>query len=150
MLSTPLHELIPVLQVSVGPVILISGVGLLLLTLTNRFGRAIDRSRQLVQELKTLPETERQPVARQVEILYRRALVIRLSITMAATSVLLVSVLIIALFLAALLKLETGVLISAFFVCSMVALTVSLGAFLQDIHLSLTALKLELGRQTPD
>ena len=40
--STPLHELIPVLQVAIGPVILISGVGLLLLTLTNRFGRIID------------------------------------------------------------------------------------------------------------
>jgi hypothetical protein len=30
--STPVQELIPVLQVAIGPVILISGVGLLLLT----------------------------------------------------------------------------------------------------------------------
>jgi hypothetical protein len=35
--------MIPVLQVAIGPVILISGVGLLLLTLTNRYGRTIDR-----------------------------------------------------------------------------------------------------------
>ena len=44
MLSTPLHELIPVLQVAIGPVILISGISLLLLTLTNRFARTIDNT----------------------------------------------------------------------------------------------------------
>ena len=44
-------ELVPVLQVAVGPVILISGVGLLLLTMTNRFGRIIDRSRILAAQL---------------------------------------------------------------------------------------------------
>jgi len=50
--STPVSELIPVLQVAIGPVILVSGVGLLLLTLTNRYGRTIDRSRQPARELR--------------------------------------------------------------------------------------------------
>ncbi len=59
MSSTPLHELIPVLQVAVGPVILISGVGLILLSLTNRFGRAVDRSRQLAQEMRRPTEANR-------------------------------------------------------------------------------------------
>ena len=36
---------IPTLQTAIGPVILISGVALLLLTMTNRLGRAIDRAR---------------------------------------------------------------------------------------------------------
>src|SRR5688572_19515401 len=48
----PLNEIVPVLQVAIGPVILISGVGLLLLTMTNRLGRAIDRARSLVRELR--------------------------------------------------------------------------------------------------
>ena len=34
-----LNQMFPVLQVAIGPVILISGVGLLLLTMTNRLGR---------------------------------------------------------------------------------------------------------------
>ena len=38
---TSLEKIIPMLQVAIGPVILISGVGLLLLTMTNRLGRAI-------------------------------------------------------------------------------------------------------------
>ena len=54
--ATPLREPIPVLQVAIGPVILISGIGLLLLTLTNRYGWTIDRSRQLVRELRELAD----------------------------------------------------------------------------------------------
>ena len=46
---TTLEQIIPELRDAIGPVILISGVGLLLLTMTNRRGRAIDRARQKIQ-----------------------------------------------------------------------------------------------------
>ena len=46
-----LTQLVPILQLAIGPVILISGVGLLLLTLTNRFGRMLDRSRAIIHEV---------------------------------------------------------------------------------------------------
>jgi hypothetical protein len=42
-----LSTLIPTLQLAVGPVILISGIGLLLLSMTTRFGRTIDRTREI-------------------------------------------------------------------------------------------------------
>ncbi len=147
--AKPLSELIPVLQVAVGPVILISGVGLLLLTLTNRFGRAVDRSRQLFRELREATGPDRQRLAGQVDILYRRARLIRLSITLAAISVLLASVLIIVLFLTALLKLEVGLFISLLFIGCLLSLIGSLGAFLREINLSLGALKLELTYPKP-
>ena len=142
--SIPLNQLIRVLQVAIGPVILISGVGLLLLTLTNRFGRAVNRSRQLGREMKNSGEADRAVLGGQVEILYRRARLIRLSIIMAALSVLLVAVLIIALFLSALMKLEVGATITLLFIGCMGTLIVSLIAFIRDIQLSLKALKLEL------
>ncbi len=141
---TRIRELIPVLQEAIGPVILISGVGLLLLTLTNRFGRAVDRSRQLAKQMKEAAEAERPRLARQVEILYRRAGLIRLAITMGAVSLLLTAVLIISLFVSALLKLEAGLIIIILFTCCLLALVVSLVAFIKEIHLSLVALKLEL------
>lgn len=147
--TTPLRELIPVLQVAIGPVILISGVGLLLLTLTNRFGRAVDRSRQLAREMRDLADSDRQRLAGQVDILYRRARLIRLAIALAAVSVLLAAVLIIALFLTALLQLEVGLLISLVFIGCMVSLIICLGAFIREINLSLAALKLELGYDRP-
>ena len=59
MLPSHLDQILPELRDAIGPVILISGVGLLLLTMTNRLGRAIDRSRQLKQELATRTGHER-------------------------------------------------------------------------------------------
>jgi len=146
---TSVRELIPVLQVAIGPVILISGVGLLLLTLTNRYGRTIDRARQLVGELRELAGSDRERLEGQIKILYRRARLIRLSITLAAVSLLLASVLIIVLFLTALWRLEVAMLISLLFIGSMASLIVSLGAFIRDLNLSLMALKMELGYQKP-
>jgi hypothetical protein len=140
----PVQQLIPVLQIAIGPVILISGVGLVLLSLTNRFGRAIDRSRQLGREMREAGSAERQKLALQVEVLYRRARVIRLSIILATLSILLAAVLIIVLFVAASLKLEAGLAISLLFICCMSSLIGSLMAFIRDIQLSLHALKLEL------
>jgi hypothetical protein len=150
MALTPVKELIPVLQVAIGPVILISGVGLLLLTLTNRYGRTIDRSRLLVRELWELAGADRERLEGQIEILYRRARLIRLSVFLAGVSVLLASLLIIVLFLTALWKLEVGLLISLLFIACMVALSGSLVAFIRDINLSLGALKLELEYRKTD
>ena len=144
---TPVQELIPVLQVAIGPVILISGVGLLLLTLTNRYGRTIDRSRQLMRELRELAGADRERLEGQVKILYRRARLIRLSILLAGVSALLASLLIIVLFLTALWKLEVGLLISLLFIACLVSLSGSLVAFIRDMNLSLGALKLDLGHR---
>jgi hypothetical protein len=144
--TIPVRELIPVLQVAIGPVILISGVGLLLLTLSNRFGRAVDRSRALGREMrKVTEEAERRLLLEQVRILYRRARYIRLAITMAVSSVLLASVLITALFLTALMNRELGLVIALIFIGCLACLMISLGAFIREIKLSLQALKLELG-----
>jgi len=137
-------DLVPVLQVAIGPVILISGVGLLLLTLSNRFGRAVDRSRLLAREMRQAEAPERFRLSKQVEILYRRARLIRLSITLVVVSVLLSALLIIVLFSTALLHLEVGLLIIALFIASLISLIVGLAAFIQEIHLSLKALKVEL------
>jgi len=142
--AIPISQLIPVLQIAVGPVILISGVGLLLLTLTNRLGRAVDRSRQLRHELREVAESDRHRLAPQVEILYRRAKLLRLSIIMAGLSVLLVAILIIVVFLTVLMRLEVGMAITLLFIGCMAALIISLVAFIRDIQLSLQALKLEL------
>ncbi len=146
MLSVPLSELIPVLQVAVGPVILISGIGLLLLTLTNRLGRTVDRSRQLGREMREAPEPERRRLAQQIKTLVRRAQLIRLSIIMAAVSVLLASLLIVVLFVTALQRWEAGLVIVLLFVCCLLSLIISLGAFIRDVQLSLHALELELAQ----
>ena len=150
MSATSLHEIVPVLQVAIGPVILISGVGLLLLTMTNRLGRAIDRARALARELPAPGAAHREAVMAQINIIYRRARLLRLTIALAGLSVLLAAVLIIALFFTALFRWEEGLVISLIFIGSMGALIASLVTFVCDIHLSLVALKLELRQVKPD
>jgi uncharacterized membrane protein YqjE len=141
---TSLEQLIPELRDAIGPVILISGVGLLLLTMTNRLGRAIDRARLLKRELPERTGREREQTLAQVEIIYRRARLIRMSILLAAISVLLAAALIITLFVTALLQWQQGTLASLIFIGSMISLFGSMIAFIWDINLSLHALKLEL------
>jgi multidrug efflux pump subunit AcrB len=142
---TSLEQIIPELRDAIGPVILISGVGLLLLTMTNRLGRAIDRARQLKAELSKRTEAEREHLQAQVAIIYQRAKLIRMSITLAAVSALLAAALVVALFLTALLRWENVWLVSLIFIACMISLIASLVAFIRDINLSLRALKLELG-----
>ena len=142
---TSLEQIIPELRDAIGPVILISGVGLLLLTMTNRLGRAIDRARLLKAELSKRTEAEREQVQAQVAIIYRRAKMIRFSITLAALSALLAAGLVVTLFVTALLQWQNGWFASIIFIACMVSLIASLVAFIRDINLSLHALKLELG-----
>jgi multidrug efflux pump subunit AcrB len=141
---TSLEQIIPELRDAIGPMILISAVGLLLLTMTNRLGRAIDRSRQLKAELPKRAEDERKQVLAQVAIIYQRAKMIRLSITLSALSALFAAGLIITLFVAALQQWQQGWFVGILFIASMISLIASLVAFIFDINLSLQALKLEL------
>jgi hypothetical protein len=135
------------LQVAVVPVILISGIGLLLLTMANRFARIIDRSRSLAQLRRSSDQAERQHAEAQITILWRRAKLVRRAITLASLSVLGAALLVIVLFVAAFTGVEAGWLVVALFGGTLIALIASLIAFLQDIDQSLLALKLELSEQ---
>ncbi|MEA1978260.1 MAG: DUF2721 domain-containing protein [Chloroflexota bacterium] len=137
-------QLIPVLQTAIGPMILISGIGLLLLTMTNRLGRAIDRARILVGSLPNTTEAKREKTVAQLRILWGRARMIRLAIALASISALAAAILIIVLFTTALLQMESAWIIVTLFMISLVSLIGSLVIFIRDINQSLAALKLEL------
>ena len=143
-----LTDLIPILQIAVGPVILISGVGMLLLTLTNRFGRVIDRSRALADAVRKTPPAETTRLTAQLAILSRRARLVRLSITFATWSMLLAALLIISLFLAVLLGIELGPFVTAMFIGCLSCLIASLVIGVKDINVSLTALQRETGEKS--
>ena len=142
-----LTDLVPILQMAIGPTILISGVGLLLLSMTNRLGRVIDRSRLLAEGLRKGGSRDHARFASQLEILSRRARLLRLAIILASLSALLAGVLIIALFLAAIVGLEVAALIIALFVSCLGLLIGSLIVFIGDLNLSLLALKLEVSSE---
>jgi hypothetical protein len=139
-----LNDLIGTLQLSIGPVILISGIGLILLSLTNRFGRIVDRTRQLSVEYRNTSETDQERILLELEILTERAKVIRGSNFLAVLSVLLVSFIIIGLFGSALYHFNMTYILIILFISSIISLILSLFLFIYDLDLSLKALWIEL------
>jgi len=137
-------NLVPVLQTAIGPAILVSGTGLLLLTMTNRLGRAIDRARVMGPQLAEAPAAKRAVMEAQIAIIWRRAGQIRTAIAFAAGSALLAAVLVIALFVTALAGVAATAVVATLFIACMTSLVVSLAIFLYDVNRSLWALKLEL------
>ncbi len=138
-------ELVPVLQTAVSPVVLISGVGLLLLTMTNRLGRIVDRARSLALRVKEVDGEDRAPLHAQLHILSQRAHMVRRSIAFAAFCVLFAALLVISLFLTALVGVDIPWLIAGFFILSLVCLLASLVDFIRDINRALEATALEVG-----
>ena len=144
MVAASIGELVPVLQTAISPVILISGLGLLILAMTNRLGRTIDRARELVAEAGASTVEALQRREAQLAILWRRARLIRLAIILASGSALCAAFLIIALFLSVLFGLNAVWFIVALFVACLLMLVASLITFIREVNESLAALKLEL------
>ena len=137
-------ELIPVLQTAIGPVILISGLGLLLLTMTNRLGRTIDRSREMLEGYEDQSSTVKSQVDREIVVLWKRAQYVRAAILLACVSCLGAATLITLLFLTSLFRIEVPLVVAAVFILSMLSLGSSLVFFLLDVNLTLSALRIEL------
>ena len=124
------------LQLAVSPVILISAYGLLLLSMTNRLGRAIDRARQLVLEGSAKEE--------QIAIIARRAVWIRRAIVFVSLALIAAALHVLVLFGSVHLPVNVGPSVSVLFIGSLVCLVVGLIYFLVDIFASLQAMEAEL------
>jgi len=138
--------LLPVIQLAITPVILISGMGGLMLSLTGRMGRIVDRTRVLAGQVRASTGDERHHLESQLEILFRRAHLIRLAVTCNGLSMLVACLLVMTIFVDAMVGHGLAGLMVAFFVASMLLLIGALVAFLRDIAVSLHALHLEVER----
>lgn len=140
-----LKDLLPTLQLAIGPVILISGIGLLLLSMTNRLGRTVDRSRALARECRGASAADRERAIGQLMILMHRARTMRAAIACAAISILCAAILIIVLFLGALFDLAiTAPFVGTMFIACLLCVIASLSFFISDVNGSLRALKVEV------
>lgn len=144
-MDATVSSLLPIIQASTTPVILISGMGLLLLTMTNRMGRIIDRTRGYVRELREAGSArEKQKLEIQLELTWRRAKVVRLALTFATTSMLLAAALIVVIFVGTIAHAEVAGLMLVLFTAAILSVVAALFMFLRDIFMSLAALQLEV------
>ncbi len=101
--SVPTNSVVQILTASIAPVIVISGIGLLLLSITNRYGRAIDRARLLMRELQnTDPSSAHvRHLEEQLRHTHQRARLLRGSMVYSSVSIFFVTLTILSLFAAA-------------------------------------------------
>jgi hypothetical protein len=139
-------QFLPVIQLAITPVILLSGVGALMITLTNRMGRIVDRTRLLAAQVHGAKADERGHFEGQLEIMWRRARLIRRAVMFAGMSMLLSCLLVMVIFVDASIQREFGLEMVVVFAASVLCLIAALVAFLRDIVVSLHALEIEVAR----
>lgn len=145
-MTSPTDSLISILQASLAPVTVISGAGLLLTSMTNRFGRTSDRIRIVMKEYEEgqFSALIREAMVEEITILYRRIRLIRTEIVAVASSIFCVILTILFLLADLLYHLPLQHVAQMFFVVGLLFLVVAMVFFIADILASLRALKVML------
>lgn len=130
-----------VVQSSVAPVFLLTGVAATLGVLTNRLARVVDRARALEEQLESQP-ARRKALLADLRILERRARYINVAILMCAVAALLVALVVVSLFADAFLGFELARTVALLFVGAMLCLAVAYVAFFAEVRIAISALRI--------
>lgn len=131
-----LGDISHIIQLSIAPVFLLTGVGTKLAVLTNRLARIIDRSRVLEDRLGATGGAGFAEAHAELLTLYRRAHLINRAITLSTCCGLLVCVVIAALFIGDALDLALAKFIALCFVVGMFSLIGSFVYLLREIFVA--------------
>ena len=126
-----------IIQLSIAPVFLLTGIGTNMLVLTNRLARIIDRTRALEEKLEMRsaegwPQL-RHSVLNELDVLFSRARKINRAIFLSTSCALLICLVVAILFLADAMDLKLVTPIASLFVLAMVSLTGSFVYLLREI-----------------
>jgi hypothetical protein len=131
------------IQVALTPIFLISAIGVTLNVLTSRLSRIVDRARIMENELSRpdyVPDGRDLHAA--LEVLARRARYINAAITLITLSGLLTALVVVMLFVNAFVHWELSAFIAILFILSMLALAAALTAFLIEVRIATTTLRI--------
>jgi hypothetical protein len=127
-----------VIQLAIAPVFLLTGVCTMLMVLTNRLARIIDRTRVLEDRLDL---AHHDAYMDELDILYRRWHLINLAITLSTACGLLICLVIAMLFLGDTTNLPLDRYIAALFVAAMIFLIGSFMYLLREIFVASSTLR---------
>ena len=127
-----------VIQLAIAPVFLLTGVCTMLMVLTNRLARIIDRSRVLEDRLEIAAHD---PYMDELEVLDRRSHLINYSITLSTTCGFVICLVIALLFFGDTTNLPLDRYIAGLFVLGMFALIGSFAYLLREIFIASKAMR---------
>lgn len=138
------NDFILFLQSGITPIAMISGVGLILLTLNTRLGRTVDRSRTLILRIETEKSEKKEIIINELRILYRRSKILRSSIACITFSIITSSLIVAVLLAISITNLNLILIGKALFALSIAGLIASSIFLFADIILTLKALNYEV------
>jgi CBS domain containing-hemolysin-like protein len=131
------------IQVALTPIFLISAIGVTLNVLTSRLARIVDRARSMEDRLLR-PDyvSDGRDLHALLEILARRSRLINAAITLITLSALFIALVVVMLFVNAFLRWDLSAFIACLFILSMLALAAALLAFLIEVRIATTTLRI--------
>jgi Protein of unknown function (DUF2721) len=130
------------IQLSVAPVFLLSGIGVLLGVLTNRLARVVDRARPLEEQHQNADPVAAADLRHRLTWLAKRARLMNAAITLSTISALLVAIVVALLFMSAFIQFTLAVPVAALFIAAMVALVGALVTFLIEVRIATLTLRI--------
>jgi len=143
-MAADLDTISHVIQLSVAPVFLLTGIAGLLGVTANRLARIVDRARKVEPEALAAQGSEREHIERELATLARRARLIYRAIALQVIAALLVCAVIVGLFVTAYYAWTPDLtkLLAAVFAVALLALILGLLNFLREVYLATQTLRI--------
>jgi len=131
------------IQLALGPVFLISGVGITLSMLTQRLARIVDRARALEDRRElTTDEGRLKFIDKDLRVILRRSRYINSAIALCTTSALFTALVVTLLFASAFTPMSVGAVIAVMFVGAMGCLSTAFIMFLIEVRIATNTLRI--------
>jgi len=131
------------IQLALGPVFLLSGVGITLSMLTARLARIVDRARTLEDRREAATDAARiAHIDEDLKYIVRRTRYINGAIALSTTSAFLVALVVTLLFASAFSPLNMGALIAGTFIAALACLSTSFLMFLFEVRIATRSLRI--------
>ena len=131
------------IQLALGPVFLISGVGITLSMLTQRVARIVDRARSVESQRETTSDEKKLArIDEDLRVIFRRVRYINSAIALCTTSALLTALVVTLLFASEFSPLGMGGVIAAMFVAATACLALAFLMFLIEVRIATKALRI--------
>lgn len=142
MQAEPISAIAHVIQLSVAPVFLLTGIAGLLNVLTGRLGRVIDRARALERALAANDGAADAAEHERLHTLATRARWINIAISLCVASAICIASVVVVLFAGAFWGADYRAVVAGLFIGAMVALIGGLVFFMREIYLATSSLRI--------
>lgn len=129
------------IQLSVAPVFLLAGIGGLLVVLTNRLARIVDRSRRRQEQMGDATVSRARQSKQELQLQKRRMTLVLKAIELCTVTILLVALVVAIVFVSVVTAIDLALVVVPPFVAAMLCLMVAVLLFMREVQLAAAQLR---------